>query len=335
MDIVIDDNEETITCRICGEQCSRVYGAHLKKHGYTSDQYKKEFPGAPITALKDKKNTSKNSGKHMQTEKYRKMFSQMFKGENNPMHSSNTTEQFRKEQSPYSVEFYKKRFPDMNDQEIKDKITELANSFTEERLLPSNKEYWMKKGYSEEEAIEKVTDRQTTFSKEICIEKYGEEEGIKVWLERQEKWKKTLVNQGNLTCGYSKISQELFDEIMKYYKDDELFGIYYATYNKEYYISEKGNIFYQYDFTDLNVKKIIEFNGDLYHANPNIFESDDYYHPFLKEDGLTAGQKWEEDNKKIKSANKRGFDVLVIWESEYKKDKEKTIQKCIDFLKSK
>jgi hypothetical protein len=156
MDIIIDDNEETITCRICGEQCKRIYGRHLK-HGHnnlTTKEYKEMFPGAPITALKDKKNTSKNSGKHMKTEKYRKMFSEKFKGDNNPMHRSNTTEQFRKEQSPFSVEFYKKRFPDMSEEEIEERISELVNSFTKDRLLPSNKEYWIEKGYSEEEAIQ-------------------------------------------------------------------------------------------------------------------------------------------------------------------------------------
>jgi hypothetical protein len=28
------------------------------------------------------------------------------------------------------------------------------------------------------------------------------------------------------------------------------------------------------------------------------------------------------------------FDVLVIWDSEYKKDKEKVIKKCLKFLKN-
>jgi hypothetical protein len=332
MDIIINDNEETITCRICGKQSGRIYGAHLKKHGYTSDRYKKEFPGAPLTALKDKKNTSKNSGLHMKTEKYKKMFSEKFKGENNPMHRSKTTEQFRKEQSPFSKEFYKIRFPEMSDKEIEIKISSLVGSFTEDRILPSNKEYWIERGYSEDEAIQKVSERQTTFSKEICIEKYGKEEGTKIWKKRQVKWTKTLVEKGNLKCGYSKISQDIFNEIIKNYETEDLFGVYFATYNKEYFISEKGRKFYQYDFTDINKKKIIEFNGDVYHANPDIYKSNEYYHPFLKESGLTAKEKWAEDKEKINAAYNRGFDVLVIWESEYKNDKEATIDKCINFL---
>ena len=32
---------------------------------------------------------------------------------------------------------------------------------------------------------------------------------------------------------------------------------------------------------------------------------------------------------------KEGFEVLVVWENDYKQNKEKTIQECIDFLKNK
>lgn len=53
--------------------------------------------------------------------------------------------------------------------------------------------YWVnRKGYTVEEAKQKVSERQKTFSKEKCIEKYGEEEGLKRWQERQDKWQNTL-----------------------------------------------------------------------------------------------------------------------------------------------
>ncbi len=56
-------------------------------------------------------------------------------------------------------------------------------------------EYWLEKGYTEEEAKKKISERQSTFSKEKCIKKYGEEEGTKRWKERQDKWQKTLNNK--------------------------------------------------------------------------------------------------------------------------------------------
>jgi hypothetical protein len=55
-------------------------------------------------------------------------------------------------------------------------------------LLTGNIEYWIKKGFDEEEAKLKVIERQSTFSKEICIKKYGEIEGLEKWQERQDKW---------------------------------------------------------------------------------------------------------------------------------------------------
>jgi len=59
-------------------------------------------------------------------------------------------------------------------------------------IQPNQKEYWLKQGYTEEEAIMKVKERQTTFSLDICIAKYGKEEGLKRFNERQDKWQKTL-----------------------------------------------------------------------------------------------------------------------------------------------
>ena len=43
-----------------------------------------------------------------------------------------------------------------------------------------------------EEAKKLLVERQRTFSLEICIEKYGDELGYMIWLERQEKWQETL-----------------------------------------------------------------------------------------------------------------------------------------------
>ena len=57
-----------------------------------------------------------------------------------------------------------------------------------------NIEYWTSRGYSEEVAISEIKKRQTTFSKEICISKYGEVEGILRWEQRQEKWIKSISN---------------------------------------------------------------------------------------------------------------------------------------------
>lgn len=72
-------------------------------------------------------------------------------------------------------------------------------------VIPNQVEYWTKQGFSETEAILKVSERQSTFSLEKCIEKYGDIEGTIRWKARQEKWQNTLKSK----------PQEEIDEINK------------------------------------------------------------------------------------------------------------------------
>ena len=110
----------------------------------------------------------------------------------------------------------------------------------------------------------------------------------------------------------------------------ELSNVYFATKNNEYRIDKKDGGIWIFDFADIRRGKFIEFNGDKYHANPNIYNQNDYPHPFRK--GFSAKILWQKDADKISDANNIGFDVLTIWDSEYKKDKKGTLQKCLDFL---
>jgi hypothetical protein len=98
--------------------------------------------------------------------------------------------------------------------EAKTKISELqtqnANKLSKLRVdNPNNYSattqtqlgYWLNKGLTLAEATTKISERQTTFSKDICIKKYGENEGIKRFNERQKVW---LLN--NKRSNFSKIS---------------------------------------------------------------------------------------------------------------------------------
>lgn len=328
---MINDNNETVTCRICGEQCKRIYGKHLKfaHNDISTNEYKSMYPGAPIMALSDKGNTSKNSGKHMKDEKYKKMFSEKMKGSKNPNHKNNTTEFERKSRSPFSKDFINYE----GIENVEEHISLFAKESIKDRVSDTTLEYYLLKGYSEDESINMLKNRQTTFSLDKCITKYGEVDGRKRWADRQEKWQRNLLENGNMKCGYSKISQELFDNILLEYVGN-YDKIYYATLNKEYYISKKDIGFFAYDYVDISTKKIIEFNGDVYHANPLKYSSEDYHHPFYKENGPMARETWNRDELKINLAKSEGFEVLVVWDSEYKQSKKETIKKCLNFLKN-
>jgi len=53
-------------------------------------------------------------------------------------------------------------------------------------------QYWKDKGYNDIEAHTRLRERQTTFSLDICIEKHGETDGVKIWQQRQDKWMSTM-----------------------------------------------------------------------------------------------------------------------------------------------
>ena len=196
---------------------------------------------------------------------------------------------------------------------------------------PTRIEYYLKKGYSKEEAKKELSKRQSTFSLQKCIEKYGENIGNKIWLDRQERWQKKLSENGNIKGGYSKISQILFYDILKFYKDEDKINVFFYTKNNEIILKSDKKI-YLYDFTDISKRKIIEYNGDQYHANPKIYEGSDYPHPYHKTKKYTAQEIWKKDKNKMNLAIKNGYQVLVIWDSEYRKNPQQTLEKCLDFL---
>ena len=204
----------------------------------------------------------------------------------------------------------------------------------EKRLIPSNIGYWVNKGYSKEDAKQNVLEHQSTFSLEKCIAKYGEEEGKKRFTERQNKWLNSLLTNGNMVIGYSKISQDLFYKILEMYDISDKDKVYFATHNSEFKLDKKEGGVWLYDFTDVKNKKIIEFHGDMYHGNPKKYNSLDNPHPFRK--NITAQEMWDKDKRKLDVAIEEGFEVLVIWDSEYRwGNKEEIIDRCIDFLNKK
>lgn len=138
--------------------------------------------------------------------------------------------------------------------------------------------------------------------------------------------------QGQRKVCYSKVSQTLFWNIYYLLKEEERDNIYFGELNKEFQktdnIKHKG---WYYDFTDTFHRKIIEFNGDLFHANPLIYKENDCPSPFNK--NLTAKEIWEYDRIKIDFVKLLGFDVLIIWHSDYILNPNRELKKCINFLK--
>lgn len=86
-----------------------------------------------------------------------------------------------------------------------------------------------------------------------------------------------------------------------------------------------------YDLACTKRKKIVEYNGDYWHCNPKIYESD--YK--LKQSNMRAEEIWDRDKDKISVAESRGFEVKVVWESDFLKDQTKILNEVRYFLDGK
>lgn len=309
--------EYYVNCKICGVPCDSI-GKHLsaKHKGYGGIKEYKKIYGED----------------NLLSEKYAEYLKNKMLGDNNHNHKSNTTELQRQQKSPFSIEFWKLKYPKYDDVKLNELLLTFRESALSDREFNTRLEYYTSRGYSEAEGLELLRIRQTTFSLAICEQKYGKEKGLQVWKERQEKWLDSLLHNGNLTIGYSRISQELFDGIKEQLPNN---NFKYATHNDEIRLCFNSR-YYLYDFADIDNKKVIEFQGDLFHGNPEKFKADDFPHPFRKD--ITAQDMWDKDKLKYDIAINNGYDVLIIWESEYRDkgidNKNKVIQRCIDFIKS-
>jgi len=81
------------------------------------------------------------------------------------------------------------------------------------------------------------------------------------------------------------------------------------------------------DIVNFEKKIIIEYNGDLYHANPIIYKPDDY----IKMIKMTAKEKWKKDRAKNFRLRRLGWQVIVIWENEWNNDRQSVLNKFESF----
>ncbi|MEI6271360.1 MAG: hypothetical protein WCP38_03230, partial [Chloroflexota bacterium] len=84
------------------------------------------------------------------------------------------------------------------------------------------------------------------------------------------------------------------------------------------------------DFYDKLTKKCIEFYGDRFHANPLIYKNTDTPNPF--EPTKTSQIIWEYDKNRLNVLKSNNIKTLIVWEMDYKMNKQQTIEKCISFL---
>lgn len=318
-----DINEKKISCLECGKELHNLCGSHLKKHGMDAKSYKDKYgQDKPVYSESWMSKQKRGDDNHMTKPEYKKLFSDMFKGDKNPNSKSKTTEYERNSRSPHCIEFYQRTHPDKTDTE-RDVMLIDFKSGIDRGVSNTTIEFYIERGFGEEESKKMLSDRQNTVSLSSLQNKYGDIEGKIKYDERNEKWLKSLHGNGNLKSGYSEISQDLFRNV-----ETRRPGNYkFFTKNREMVVGSAS-----LDFVDLDTKKVIEFNGDIFHANPSIYKSTDNPNPFIKD--KSSQFIWDRDYSRNEKIESLGYKIFIVWESDYKNNKEQIILDCINFLDS-
>jgi hypothetical protein len=309
----VDNPDDWVECQICGMRSSSLTGLHLPRtHGISLTEYKERFP--------DAETISKTQLKKM---------SERMKGENNISAGHGG------KNSPFSEKFI--GYDGLTDEEKKDKIAALYDTAVTNKDANDNNpkkiSYYIKRGMSEDEAKEALSDNQRTFTLEKCVKEHGREEGYKIWQARQDKWMATLnaktdeekmeINRKKVDNSSNAVSKNEM-EIYEYLKT------YIPELQKQVTVmrNSSGIGCFVYDFGV--GKKLIEYNGDFWHANPSIYDE-----AFVNNrNNKTAQQIWDKDEEKYRVAREAGYEVMVLWEWDYRHNKTDSLEKCIQYLTS-
>jgi len=295
-----NDKQEIIDfviCKVCGFKSSNIHRHITMNHNISLDDYKERF-GCDDCSI--------------YSMAYRENLSNKNKGENNRAYGH------KGRYSPFSKNFIK--YDGLGDEEkervIREVLDKKNDTYKTSNNNPLTVRHWTKRGYSEEEARQIISGRQSTFSLEKCIINHGEEKGRQVWKERQDKWLSNYKKQN-----FSKISQELFWDIYnKIYKNFN--NIYFATLDSKGELSENGknyeykidigDSFCKTDFFIKDINKIIEFDGDYWH-------------------GEARGNQ-QRNRERDLLLEQSGYHVLHIMERDYKNDCDKVLKECLEFI---
>lgn len=69
---------------------------------------------------------------------------------------------------------------------------------------------------------------------------------------------------------------------------------------------------------------ILEFYGDVFHCNPEKFKDENQYCSWVSR---TVGEQWKRDERRIAGLLKNNHKVVIIWETQWNKDKQGSIER--------
>lgn len=302
-------NITTLKCKICGFEGKNLV-THLRyKHNITTNEYRKIYGECKFAIVPEEitKKMSEILREKFKDTEIRKKISDIQKNG----------------ASIFTAKYWMKK--GYSEEEAKNKVSEIQKENSKKSLQKGNirensnfcKEFWIKRGFSEEEAVENIRKRQRDLSKrssKFLGHKRTDEEKIKI----SKSMKKRIDSYGRAEWakhfgtfnGKSKAEVSFYNYVKDHIND-----------------KVKANVIIGNFVVDVLLEnKVIEFNGDYWHANPILF-SHDHVFRFDKNRKLIAAEIWNKDEERKKYIESLGYGMLVIWENDWNKNKIECIEK--------
>lgn len=134
----------------------------------------------------------------------------------------------------------------------------------------------------------------------------------------------------NNVSRYSNISMVFFEQLRKAIRGHRLHIQHAESKSGEKRIKVAGKTL-RIDFYIKKHGLAIEFYGDAFHGNSKVFTPRKKCHPF---NNKTAARLYKETIERERALRKLGYKVIGVWEKDFNKNPEKTIQKVVSKLEA-
>lgn len=186
------------------------------------------------------------------------------------------------------------------------------------------KELWTNQEYRD-----KVVNNATGLKRTDDFKKIQSKNALKQFKDnsqrqsRSERMKRSWKEE-TITINIHSINESKQEKELRQLLIDKLKGTSDVVKKKTIKINSK----WYYPDIIINNLYIVEYNGNFWHANPNRYKAEDIIHH-----NFSANDIWVKDKQRIEDFNNAGYKSLIIWEDEFKSDKEKTVDKILKWLK--
>lgn len=153
--------------------------------------------------------------------------------------------------------------------------------------------------------------------KDKIIETYKQKYGQNYYEEKM----KSFYYSPNNKYKVSNISNNFFKQLSKYFQNYTLF---WGEEQKSFFIN--NNTIYYTDFYIQQLNLAVQFQGDFFHANPQIYKQNDLV--LFGKKRTKAKNIWEKDKKRKQNIeNKYNCVILYVWQKNVRENMQNEIRK--------